>query len=128
MLMGWSKVPGAPVSASLGVGLGLIALLAMVGVAVPMFMVCSRREEEFEFLQLQRIDTEYGVSGMVGQRKADFRDTHLKLEIRGTFLCILSAVPVTCFSLLGADSPALVMTGVCWPLALAVFGMFLRRQ
>ena len=48
-------------------------------------------------------ETEYGVSGMVKERRQEFSATYSRLNITGTVLCILSAVPLFVAMCLLAD-------------------------
>ena len=74
--------------------LGVAVLLAMVSVAVAMFVYCGLKGKPYEYLESQNIDTEYGVSGMVKERKNAYSDTHNRLLILGIMLCVISAVPM----------------------------------
>ena len=71
-------------------GIGLCVLLVMVCVAVVLFMLCGTKNRDFDFLEKEPFETEYGVTGMVRERQAAYRPTYDKLNLTGTVLCILS--------------------------------------
>ena len=53
-------------------GLGMIALLVLVAVAVVLFMQCGAAVREYEFLEKEPIETEHGVTALV-RRSAFWR-------------------------------------------------------
>ncbi len=73
---------------------GLIVLLCMVAGAVAMFLSAGLRGKPYEYLEKENIDTEYGVGGMVKERKAAYAETHNRLLILGIMLCVISAIPM----------------------------------
>ena len=46
------------------------------------------------FFEKEPFETEYGVAGMLRERKAAFAHTSSRLNIIGTMLCILSVIPI----------------------------------
>ena len=74
--------------------IGVIVLLVMVAAAVAMFVYCALKGKPYEYLESQNIDTEYGVTGMVKERKNAYSETHNRLLILGIMLCVLSAIPI----------------------------------
>lgn len=75
-------------------GIGLIVLLALVAAAVAIFLSCGSGTEEYAFLEKEAFETEYGVSGMVKERKNAWKERYVRLNIAGTVLCILGVVPL----------------------------------
>lgn len=76
------------------VGIGLITLMVMVAIAVAIFISCGAKTRQFEYLEHENIETEYGVSGMARERQSQYRGTYTLYNILGTCLCILSTVPL----------------------------------
>ena len=74
--------------------IGVTVLLAMVAVAVAIFISCGLRGKPYEYLETDNIDTEYGVNGMVKERKSAYSETHNRLLILGIMLCVMSAIPM----------------------------------
>lgn len=75
-------------------GIGLSALLVLAAAAVALFLSCGARAKEYEFLEKEPFETEYGVSGMVKECRRTFAATYHRLNTAGTLLCILSALPL----------------------------------
>ena len=75
-------------------GIGLCVLLVMICAAVVLFMLCGTKNRDFDFLEKEPFETEYGVTGMVRERQAAYHPTYDKLNLTGTVLCILSAIPL----------------------------------
>ncbi len=82
------------ISENFAVGLGLCILLALVAVAVVLFMQCGAAVKPYEFLEKEPIDTEYGVTGLVRERRDAFAAHYNRANTIGTVLCILAAVPL----------------------------------
>ncbi len=116
-----SELSAFPLSENAAGGLGLCILLALVAVGVGVFLSCAARVKGFDFLDSEPFETEYGVSGMVRERQAAFRETYTRLNILGTVLCILSAVPI--FIALIVNGPdVLYAAAVCALLLLVGLG------
>ena len=92
-----------PLSEDQGGIIGTIVLMIMVAGAVFLFVKNGMQLSKFNYLEEEIIDTEYGVSGMVKERKADFEHTHMTFMTAGIFLCVLSAVPFIGSSLFQSD-------------------------
>ena len=78
----------------IAVGVGVSVLLILVAIGVAIFMRNGARVKEFGFLEHEPFETEYGVSGMVKERKREFAEKYSTMNIIATILCILSALPV----------------------------------
>ncbi len=98
-------------------GIGVTVLLLMVAVAVSLFIGCSAKVKEYEFLEKENIETEYGVRGMVKERMNAYKDRRTRMIIIAVALCILSAVPILLAEGLGLGDVACV-GAVCVLLAL----------
>ena len=73
---------------------GVIILLIMVAAAVALFITTGMRGKPYEYLEDVSIDTEYGVSGMVKERRAAYAATHSRLVVIGIMLCVVAAIPL----------------------------------
>lgn len=60
-------------------GIGMVVLLAIVAAAVSIFISNGSKTEPFSYLDTEVFETEYGVSGMVKERKERFKDTYTKI-------------------------------------------------
>ena len=94
MLAALSEVSSFGISENAAAGIGLCVLIVLVAIAVMLFMSCAAKERAYEFLESEPFETEYGVSGMIKERKQGFAAVYTRLNIIGTVLCILSAVPL----------------------------------
>ena len=94
MLAAMSKFPRFGISENAAAGIGLCVLLVLVAIGVTLFLTCAAKVRDFAFLEETPFETEYGVSGMVKERKQSFAAVYSRLNIIGTVLCILSAVPL----------------------------------
>ena len=76
------------------VGIGLVALILLVGAAVALFVTTGLKGSRFEYLEKEQIETAYGVDGMVKDRREKFRGSfNLRLTI-GILLCVLAVIPL----------------------------------
>lgn len=75
-------------------GIGMITLLLFIIVAVPIYISCGSKTAPFAFLEKELFETEYGVDGMVKERRKQFRNTYVRYNILGTCLCICAAIPL----------------------------------
>ena len=94
LLAAMSEFSRFGISENAAAGIGLCVLLVLVATAVALFLTCAAKVRDFAFLEETPFETEYGVSGMVRERKQDFAAVYSRLNIIGTVLCILSAVPL----------------------------------
>ena len=88
------------------VGLGLIALFILVGSAVALFVTTGLRHSRFEALEEESIETAYGVSGMVKERRERYRSTHFRLLTIGIVLCVVAVIPIFISILFAPDNDA----------------------
>lgn len=85
-------------------GIGMIALIIFVAIAATMFISSSSKSAPFAYLEKEKFETEYGVSGMVKERKAQYKDLHTKHNIAGTCLCIVALIPLFIGAIIDADN------------------------
>ena len=97
-------------------GLGMIALLVLVAVAVVLFMQCGAAVREYEFLEKEPIETERGVTALVRERRAAFAPEYDRANRMGAALCILAAVMV--------DVSFLMSMSICLLLVLVACGVY----
>ena len=104
-------------------GVGLCVLLVMVAVGVAIFLACAAKVKPYEFLEKEPFETEYGVAGMVRERRKEYAPAYARLNITGTVLCILAAVPL--FAAMCVSASDLFYIGaVCLLLAIVSAGCF----
>lgn len=74
--------------------LGVIILLLIVAIAVGIFILVDYKGKEFSFIEKDAIETEYGVDGIVREKRKNYESRHLVHMILGVFLCIISGIPL----------------------------------
>jgi len=102
---------------------GLIILFILAASAVGIFIFCSFRNDEFGYLEKEIFELEYGVKGIVEERKKKFRNTYIISNIIGTCLCILAVIPL----LIGGFSENEIYTiiGLCVTFVFVAAGVFM---
>ena len=103
-------------------GIGLCVLIVLVAIAVALFISCGNKAKEYEFLEKEPFETEYGVTGMVKERQKAFKPTYDRMNLTGTMLCILSVLPLFAAAFSGWDF--LAVMAVCVLLALVGIGTY----
>ena len=91
------------ISEDAAAGIGLCVMLCIVAAAVVIFIRTGHASAEFEFLEKEEFETEYGVAGMVKELKKEFGEQYSRLNAVGTALCILSVLPI--FASLAFSAP-----------------------
>ncbi len=89
-----SEVPGLHLTETVAGCVGMIVLLILVAVAVAVFVLNDSRMAPYEFLETEMFETEYGVSGMVKERKERYKNTYTRYNTIGVCICILSVIPL----------------------------------
>lgn len=75
------------------VGFSLVFLLMLVAIAVYLFVNYGLHESHMQHLEKECFETEYGVSGMVRERREQYEPTFTRNIAIGVVLCILSVIP-----------------------------------
>ena len=91
---------------------GLIIMFIMVAFAVAIFISCGGITKQFDFLETENIETEYGVTGMVKERRNAYKETYTRNNVIGTCFAILSVVPLFGAFLI-SESDFAAIAGVC---------------
>ena len=81
------------VSESLATVFGCVFLLGMVAAAVFLFITYGMRESHMEHFEKECFETEYGVSGMVREKKDSYEPIFIRGTAVGVVLCILAVIP-----------------------------------
>ena len=102
-----------PISEDIAGGLGMIVMFLIIAGAVAIFISCGAKTKDYEFLEKERIETEYGVTGMVKERKKQYEEKYTRFNILGTVSCILGIVPIFSIAVVGDnDFFAVLMVGL----------------
>ena len=90
-----SGLPNPIITETTASAVGLIVLFAFILCAVPIYIYCGFKNEPYAFLDKNiPFELEYGVKGMVTERKKKFRDTYIKFNIIAACVCIFSPIPL----------------------------------
>ncbi len=116
ILAAFTELTTLKISENFAAGAGLIVLLALVAVAVMMFVSCGNMSAPYAYLENEPFETEYGVVGMVKERQKAFRTTYARYNSVGICICILSPIPLFIGVFMGNN--LLVMIFLCIMIAL----------
>ena len=123
ILLGGLSEYTAHITENAAAGIGLSVLIVLVAAAVGIFLTCGVKAKAFSFLETEPFETEYGVSGMVTERKKAHRAAHTRATIFGTVMCILSVMPLFLAQCFNADDMTCIAS-VCVLLAMVAIGCF----
>ena len=104
-------------------GIGMIALIIFVAIAAAMFISSGSKTAPFAYLEKEKFETEYGVSGMVKERKAKYKDLHTKNNIAGTCLCITALIPLFVGAIIDADNDLFLIIMLSFSFIIAGIGV-----
>ena len=105
-------------------GIGLIVLILMIIPAVALFIISNIRISRYEYLEKEPVDTLYGVTGMVRDRKERFQPVHTQYLLIGILICIASVIPLFISMFFGKESFWGVV-GIASILIMAAIGVLL---
>ena len=104
---------------------GLVVMMLMIIPAVGLFVLSNLRISRFEYLEKEPVETLYGVSGMVKDRKEKFQPVYSRYLLIGIMLCVASGIPLfISIAFYGGDS-FLSIAGIAALLVLAAVGVML---
>lgn len=111
------------ISEVLAISIGLSVLVILVSIAISLFIISGSKVKEFEFLNTEEFETEYGVTGFVKSKKQDLKDTYYRFTIFGIIICVLSSIPL--FISLAFESNLNIVIGTCSTIFIVAIGVFL---
>ncbi|MBQ8613255.1 MAG: helix-turn-helix transcriptional regulator [Ruminiclostridium sp.] len=97
---------------NVAVSLGMIWLFAFIAAAVSIFIMNGMKISKYEYLEKEMIETAYGVSGMVKDKKEKYAEKHIRNIIAGVVLCIIGVIAIFQIPLLG-DTDFIGASMVC---------------
>ena len=110
-------------SESIASTIGVCTLLAIIAVAVGIFISTAFAGKKWEFIDENKaFELSYGVDGMVREKMAAFSPKHAALVVAGVVLCIFCAAPLIVAGALEKELLSVIMTGVL--LAICAAGVF----
>ena len=86
-----SGLPNPIITETTAGSVGLTVLFALILCAVPIYIYCGFKNQPYAFLDKNiPFELEYGVKGLVTEKKNEFRPTYIAYNIIATCLCIFS--------------------------------------
>lgn len=85
------------------IGFSLVFLLILVAIAVYLFVNYGLRDASMQHLEKESFETEYGVSGMVRERRDKYEPAFIRNIAIGVVLCILSVISTIMAGVMEAD-------------------------
>lgn len=83
--------------------LGIVLLLLIVAAATVILIGCGHSTAQYEYLEKEDIDTDYGVDGLAREYRARWDDVCRRGTMYGVGMCILAALPVICAGMFPAE-------------------------
>ena len=84
--------------------MGILPLLAMVGIAVGLFIYSGSKMEKFEFVKKEKIQINDSVKNYLNEVAEENRSKYTGSLVFGVMMCIFSVVPVLIIGSLGDDT------------------------
>ncbi len=106
-------------------GIGLLLLFVLVGCAVALFVSAGLRSKPYEYLEHEKIDTLYGVDGMVRESRDRFQPVFSRQLVIGIVLCVVSAIPLFAAMIIFDGNDFLAAVSICVLLAIVAIGVFM---
>lgn len=120
-----SEVPDVGLSENMAAGTGLIVLIILVATAVATYISVGNKNAQYQYLEKEIIDTEYGVDGLVNELRNQFKPIYNRCIIIGVVLCILAVLPIFAGIMIADKNPAIMDAMVCLLLLFIAVGVFL---
>ena len=96
LLIALSEMSAIPIAENTAIGIGVIAIYPIVAIAVYIFIRVGFKNAQYEFLETEPFETEYGVTGLARDRQRAYQSTYVKYNYIGACSCVLSPVPLLC--------------------------------
>ena len=123
MLGAMSEMPDYHISENAAAGIGICVLIVLIAIAVMIFILCGMKTKKYEFLEKEDIETVYGVSGMVKEKRDAYHSTYVTQLVIGIACCICSVIPL--FGTLAvSESDFYMVSAVCMLLTLVAIGTY----
>lgn len=123
MLGAMSEMPNYHISENAAAGIGICVLIVLIAIAVTIFILCGMKTKKYEFMEKEDIETVYGVSGMVKEKRDAYHSPYVTQLVIGITCCICSVIPL--FGTLAvSESDFYMVSAVCMLLALVAIGTY----
>ena len=123
MLGAMSEMPNYHISENATAGIGICVLIVLIAIAVTIFILCGMKTKKYEFMEKEDIETAYGVSGMVTEKRDAYHSPYVTQLVIGITCCICSVIPL--FGTLAvSESDFYMVSAVCMLLTLVAIGTY----
>ena len=123
MLGAMSEMPDYHISENAAAGIGICVLIVLIAIAVTIFILCGMKTKKYEFMEKEDIETAYGVSGMVKEKRDAYHSMYVTQLVIGITCCICSVIPL--FGTLAvSESDFYMVSAVCMLLTLVAIGTY----
>lgn len=123
MLGAMSEMPDYHISENAAAGIGICVLIVLIAIAVTIFILCGMKTKKYEYMEKEDIETVYGVSGMVKEKRDAYHSMYVTQLVIGIACCICSVIPL--FGTLAvSESDFYMVSAVCMLLALVAIGTY----
>ena len=123
MLGAMSEMPNYHISENAAAGIGICVLIVLIAIAVTIFILCGMKTKKYEFMEKEDIETVYGVSGMVKEKRDAYHSMYVTQLVIGIACCICSVIHL--FGTLAvSESDFYMVSAVCMLLALVAIGTY----
>ena len=123
MLGAMSEMPNYHISENAAAGIGICVLIVLIAIAVTIFILCGRKTKKYEYMEKEDIETAYGVSGMVKEKRDAYHSPYVTQLGIGITCCICSVIPL--FGTLAvSESDFYMVSAVCMLLTLVAIGTY----
>lgn len=123
MLGAMSEMPNYHISENAAAGIGICVLIVLIAIAVTIFILCGMKTKKYEYMEKEDIETAYGVSGMVKEKRDAYHSMYVTQLVIGIACCICSVIPL--FGTLAvSESDFYMVSAVCMLLTLVAIGTY----
>ena len=123
MLGAMSEMPNYHISENAAAGIGICVLIVLIAIAVTIFILCGMKTKKYEFMEKEDIETAYGVSGMVKEKRDAYHSPYVTQLVIGITCCICYVIPL--FGTLAvSESDFYMVSAVCMLLTLVAIGTY----
>lgn len=123
MLGAMSEMPNYHISENAAAGIGICVLIVLIAIAVTIFILCGMKTKKYEFMEKEDIETVYGVSGMVKEKRDAYHSPYVTQLVIGITCCICSVIPL--FGTLAvSESDFYMVSAGCMLLTLVAIGTY----
>lgn len=124
LLGGYEDTGVLHISENAAGGIGVSILFVIVACAVMVFITTGMKLNQYEFMDKELLDLEYGVTGIVETKKENYSGIHKTSIVMGVGLCIASVIPLF-IAVAFTENESVLITTVGLLLVIVAAGVYL---